>query len=39
MDAEKEDIDIITSRIFDNFSKIYDGKPLTLDYDVAVLEK
>ena len=39
MDAEKEDIDDITNRIFDNFSKIYDGKPLALDYDVAEFAK
>lgn len=39
MDAEKEDIDDITNRIFDNFSKVYNGKPLTLDYDIAELEK
>ncbi len=39
MDAEKEDIDTITNRIFDNFSKVYDGKPLSLDYDIAELEK
>ena len=39
MDAEKEDIDIIKNRIFENFSKIYKGKSLLLDYDVAELEK
>jgi len=39
MDAEKEDIDIITNRIFDNFSKVYSGKPLSLDYDIAELAK
>ena len=39
MDAEKEDIDTITNRIFDNFSKIYDGKPLSLDYDIAEFAK
>lgn len=39
MDAEKKDIDDITNRIFDNFSKVYNGKPLTLDYDIAELEK
>ena len=39
MDAEKADIDIIVNRIFDNFSKIYQGKPLTLDYDIAELSK
>ena len=39
MDAEKEDIDIITNRIFDNFNKVYKGKPLSLDYDVAELAK
>ena len=39
MDAEKEDINIITNRIFDNFAKVYDGKPLSLDYDVAELSK
>jgi len=37
MDAEKEDINIITNRIFDNFAKVYGGKPLALDYDVAEL--
>ena len=39
MDAEKEDIDIITNRIFDNFSKVYQGKPLSLDYDIAEVSK
>ena len=39
MDAEKEDIDIIVNRIFDNFSKIYKGKPLSLDYDIAEIAK
>ena len=39
MDAAKEDIDDITNRIFDNFSKVYDGKPLSLDYDIAEMAK
>ncbi|MBP3594973.1 MAG: diguanylate cyclase [Lachnospiraceae bacterium] len=39
MDAEKEDIDFIVNRIFDNFSKIYKGKPLSLDYDIAEIAK
>ncbi len=39
MDAEKEDIDVITNRIFENFAKVYDGKPLSLDYDIAELAK
>jgi len=39
MDAEKEDIDVIINRIFDNFAKVYDGKPLSLDYDIAELSK
>lgn len=39
MDAEKEDMNVITGRIFDNFKKIYNGKSMTLDYDVAELEK
>ncbi|MBP3579068.1 MAG: diguanylate cyclase, partial [Lachnospiraceae bacterium] len=39
MDAEKEDINIITNRIFDNFAKVYKGKPLSLDYDIAELAK
>ncbi len=39
MDADKEDINVITHRIFENFSKIYDGKALVLDYDVAELPR
>lgn len=39
MDAEKEDINIIIHRIFENFSKVYDGKRLVLDYDVAEMPK
>ncbi len=39
MDAGKEDIELITNRIFDNFNKVYDGKPLSLDYDVAEVAK
>ena len=38
-DAGKEDLNKITTRIFGNFKKLYKGKPLTLDYDVAELEK
>ena len=39
MDAEKEDIEVITNRIFDNFGKVYNGKPLVLDYDIAELPR
>ena len=39
MDAEKKDIEEIINRIFDNFSKVYDGKPLSLDYDIAEMAK
>lgn len=39
MDAGKEDIDLITLRIFENFNKVYTGKPLVLDYDVAELPR
>ncbi len=39
MDAEKEDIDTVIGRIFENFNKVYQGKPLSLDYDVAEIEK
>jgi hypothetical protein len=39
MDAEKDDIDIIVNRIFDNFTKVYKGKPLSLDYDIAEIAK
>ena len=39
MDAGKDDIDMIIHRIFDNFNKVYDGKDMLLDYDVAALPK
>jgi len=39
VDAGKDDIDMITGRIFDNFNKVYVGKPLNLDYDIAELTK
>ena len=39
VDAGKDDIDMITGRIFDNFNKVYVGKPLNLDYDIAELAK
>ena len=39
MDAGKDDINLITHRIFENFAKVYDGKNLVLDYDVAELPK
>ena len=39
MDAEKEYIQTIINRIFENFAKVYRGKPLSLDYDVAEVEK
>lgn len=39
MDAGKGDIELITSRIFDNFNKVYKGKDMVLDYDVAELPK
>ena len=38
-DAGKEDIENITNRIFKNFNEVYKGKPLSLDYDIAELEK
>lgn len=38
-DAGKEDIENITKRIFNNFNNLYKGKPLSLDYDIAELEK
>lgn len=39
MNAGKEDINLITSRIFENFNKVYDGKKVVLDYDVAELPR
>ncbi len=39
MNAEKEDIEIIVKRIFENFHNVYDGKTMVLDYDVAELTK
>ena len=38
-DAGKEDIENITKRIFNNFNELYKGKPLSLDYDIAELER
>ena len=39
MDAGKEDIEMIINRIFDNFKRVYDGKDMVLDYDVAEIPK
>jgi len=39
VDAEKADVETIINRIFENFNKIYIGKPLALDYDIAELPK
>ena len=39
MDARRKDINRITGRIFDNFKKVYDGKDMLLDFDVAELPK
>jgi len=39
MNTEKEDINVIMHRIFENFSKVYGGKAVVLDYDVAELPK
>ena len=39
MDAKREDIDMITGRIFENFKKVYDGKDMLIDFDVAELPK
>jgi len=39
MDAEREDIEGIVKRIFENFRALYDGKELILEYDVAELPK
>ena len=37
MNAEKDDISIVTNRIFDNFYKICTDKTITLSYDIAEL--
>ena len=39
MDVEREDIEQITKRIFDNFRTVYEGKEMILDYDVAELPR
>jgi len=39
MDAEREDVEGIVKRIFENFLALYDGKELILDYEAAELPK
>jgi len=39
MDAKRVNINKITGRIFDNFRKVYDGREMLLDFDVAELPK
>lgn len=37
--AKKEDVTLITNRIFDNFNKIYNNKAVDVSYDIANLLK
>lgn len=39
LNAQKEDVDTITNRIFDKFYKTYDSKLIDLNYDIADLLK
>lgn len=39
MDAEEAAVSMISNRIFTNFKKIYDGKEMVFDYDIAELPK
>ncbi|MBQ6887970.1 MAG: diguanylate cyclase [Lachnospiraceae bacterium] len=39
LNAQKEDIDMITNRIFDKFYKTYDSKLIEMNYDIADLLK
>lgn len=37
LNAQKDDVSVITNRIFENFHKVYENKSISLNYDIAEL--